>query len=311
MRTMHVIVAVVLLASIDYAYSAQIVIVDPPGAIGADAEDINSAGYILGGFVDGNGFGHAYVRSPAGSYTVIDRFAPFSINGVGQVVGQYGNGGGIRAPDGTITAFFPPNSHGTYPYGINHDGWIAGSYLLHPHKGNTGGFIRAPDGTITEFRTSRSTAVRDINGNGTAVGGDSDGFAFTRDSDGIVTRFQVPGPYPTAGVSINREGFVTGYFNSGNLHGFVRAPDGSFTIFNPKQSVDTIPYSINNKGSVTGLYAGQDNLRHGFVRSRGGRITTFDPPGSTDTEVRRINASGSIVGYFLNGQGAHAFLRIP
>ena len=163
---------------------------DPPGSTETDPQSISN-GAITGSYRDASNVAHGFVR----------------------------------APDGTITAFDPVGSNGTFGTGINKQGAIAGSYQ--DASGASHGFTRTANGTITAF--------------------------------------DPPGSVRTIGNAINNNGAIAGYYlDAGSMfHGFARAPDGTFTAFDPTGSAGTFAWGINNKGAITGLYS--DNVAvHGF-----------------------------------------------
>jgi hypothetical protein len=78
----------------------------------------------------------------------------------------------VRTPRGKITSFdVPGNSHGTFAFGINDQGTVAGTWKDFD-TGDFEGFERAADGTITTFDPSGSieTSVNSIDVKGTIVG---------------------------------------------------------------------------------------------------------------------------------------------
>jgi hypothetical protein len=74
------------------------------------------------------------------------------MNDSGTITGYYIDAnnifhGFVRAADGTITTFDPPNSTVTGPFGINSAGTISGAYQDLNYTEH--GFLRAADGMIT------------------------------------------------------------------------------------------------------------------------------------------------------------------
>jgi len=250
----------------------------------------------------------------------------------------------------TITSFDPPNSTGTFAFGINLNGQIAGTYIdgsvLSPVTAQTG-FIRERDGTFTTFqpevtfgeRTFRlPPRVNDINLEGDVVGTVPDGWtitssSFVRHKDGSVVVFKGPGtvgsaPDPAAilrsplpcdecidgsgAAAINAIGQITGANGGSSYVGYLRQPDGSMTFFSPSTgSLATFPSSINVFGQITGYFKAP-TPDHGFLRQRNGTFISFDPPNSTTTRPRSINLFSQITGYFMDSNNVeHGFLRQP
>src|SRR5439155_27165302 len=126
-----------------------------------------------------------------------------SINKACVIAGSYQDSsndrhGFVRATDGTITTFDPPNSTATYVTGLNDSSEIAGSYS---DRGNTVGFVRKANGKIIKIELKGSNDVG----------------ASAINNDGVVT-----GAYCCV---------------TGSLHGFVRAADGTIKTFTVKGSV--------------------------------------------------------------------------
>jgi|SRR5579863_628486 len=177
----------------------------------------------------------------------------------------------------------PGDFNGTYPSGINVEGFITGSYqgadtVLH-------GFLRSPGGKFTAFE---------------APGADTTAGSYN-------------GTSPT---SINDLGVITGSFHdaTGLAHGFLRFPDGKFTTFDaPGAGANgTFPIGINLEGAVVGYALDSDYLFHAFLRTPDGKIHAFVGPGSCDTgtstgcygnEVTAINFWGISVGNFMDNSG--------
>lgn len=76
----------------------------------------------------------------------------------------------MRAPDGTVTTFDPPDSDGTLAFGINSFGAIAGSYWVGTSFEH--GFVRVPGGAIETFDPQGSvyTIASCINDKGAITG---------------------------------------------------------------------------------------------------------------------------------------------
>jgi len=159
-------------------------IIDPPGASYTSALAINNGGFTVGQFTVGSGTPQGFLLSPDGTFTNITppdlaswRHAALyltAINAIGQITGQYETqtsaSGYLRAADGAVTLFNPPDAHGTLPISINDGGAIAGyfddaNYVSH-------GFVRGADGRIEIFDPPGSlvTTVGGINTSGAVAG---------------------------------------------------------------------------------------------------------------------------------------------
>jgi hypothetical protein len=217
------------------------------------------------------------------------------LNDNGDAVGNYSTRkhhiiGYLRAADGSVTDFRDPKAgkgefEGTFVYGINDAGAIAGQFV---RRRGTGGFIRNTDGTFTNF---------EIAGAGTL------------------------GIYPSA---INQEGWVAGFYFDPNqaLHAFIRDPAGTITTFDVHGAgtgadQGTSTSSIADDGTVAGSYVDSNNVSHGFLRLKNGTIKAFDAPGAgtgsgEGTIAVAINELHVTVGYEIDGSGVfHGFLRTP
>jgi hypothetical protein len=287
---------------------------DAPGAgtgamQGTVAIGINTAGTVIGTYLNSAGVAHGYLRTSGGTFTT------------------------ITAPDaGTAKGF------GTYALGIDTAGDVIGIYV---DSGNSShGFVRTANGVLTEFSgpNTNSVAPRDtlaagINDSGTITGFYTDSenltHGFVRTSAGVFTTLDAPGvctsngcgTYPSA---INASGTVTGTFTAGNgpHEGF--SYNGSFTVFTvPGASSGdgtfdgTVPTCIDTAGDTAGNYLDASGFGHSFVRTATGTITSFDAPGIgtgkgvlLGTVSVGINSAGTIVGGYTDVDGIyHAFVR--
>ena len=103
--------------------------IDVPGATATSASRINARGQIVGGYVDANGNGHAFLLDK-GVFTTIDvpganGTGAFGINNSGAIVGVYLAGGtehGFLLDNGVFTTIDPPGSTLTDAFDINNRG---------------------------------------------------------------------------------------------------------------------------------------------------------------------------------------------
>src|SRR5581483_216344 len=121
----------------------------------------------------------------------------------GSIVGNYSDTnnvshGYLRAPDGSFTKFDFPNSHGTFPVGMNSALAISGYFS--DANGVFHGFQRSASGQFVQF---------DAPDAGKASG------------------------QGTVAENINTAGEVAGYYcdSNGAFHGFLRTPGGQITEF--------------------------------------------------------------------------------
>jgi probable HAF family extracellular repeat protein len=109
--------------------------IDVPDSAITNANGINAAGDIVGGFRDTSGELHGFLFS-GGSFTSIDvpgspQTGALGINDRDQLVGHFVTGvvtHGFLYAGGTFITIDPPDSIQTHAYGINNSGEIAGSF---------------------------------------------------------------------------------------------------------------------------------------------------------------------------------------
>jgi uncharacterized membrane protein len=256
---------------------------DPAGSVYTHIGAISDNGTITGEFRDAGHVYHGFVRTQDGAISVFDLSGQIdsssAINSKDTVTGNFAADGAFhgftRTSSGRTRTFDPPDSTGTYPYGINTKGAVTGIFFLGsvtPHA-----FLRSQKGDFTAFDASGSV-------------------------------------HGTYALSINAKGEIAGYFYDTDFvdHAFVRSADGLITNFDvPGSAEGTSAYSINAKGTIVGAYGANSN--HGFTRSRVGAIKRFDVPGIPhDTYPGEINLGGAVVGHYTDNHGVeHGFLRSP
>ena len=112
-------------------------IVAMPASIFSQAQGLNDAGTIVGGYYDAASVLHGYVRAPNGVYTTIDvpgadATIPSGINDAGWIVGEYDSGGVAHAyvsdALGAITTIDVPGATFSTGTGIDSQGDIVGQY---------------------------------------------------------------------------------------------------------------------------------------------------------------------------------------
>jgi uncharacterized membrane protein len=284
----------------------KIITFDAPGAgtgagQGSQAPGISPTGAITGYYVDASGVYHGFVR----------------------------------APDGSITSFDPPNSAGTEAWSINAMGAITGYYIDSSDVFH--GFLRSHNGKFTTFDAPgadltpgnyNGTFATNINLAGVIAGYYIDSsnviHGFLRSHDGKFTTFDAPGAgtgayqgtYPFWASCLNPAGAITGqYVDASDMgHGFVRAPDGTITQFDGP-GVGTFGTSINPAGEIAGAYQDAAYAYHSFVRAPDGKFTFFDVPGAGTGKGQGaisegINAAGVVAANYVDANGvSHGFVR--
>jgi hypothetical protein len=232
---------------------------DPPSD--AIARAISDKGVVAGDFAGDDSLEHGFLRKARGRITMFD------------------------IPGAGIT-----QSDGTYVYGINADGYVAG-YVLNDN--NAHGYLRAPNGGSTPI---------DVPGAGS--GSRQGTMIFCINVDNTV-----------GGTVID---------TSEVLHAFLRTADGTIVIFDGKNastspSEGTFVMGLNAKGIAVGTYLDRKNIFHGFERSKTGHIAKIDGPGAGTTNnffpgtfSTGINQRGVIVGYTQDNAGVyHGYIRTP
>ncbi len=286
-----------------------------PGSGSAAAEgtivcDINSAGTVVGEYIDSTPSVHAFMRTKSGVETVITppnsvEAEATGINTAGVITGVTADSSGVgqgfvRAADGTFTTFSAPGAgntkgQGTVPRAINASGAVVGYYkdsLNIPH-----GFVRTAAGKLTQFTPA---------GAGNNAG---EGTFFT-------TLFFSNGPI------INKAGTVVGYYidKSKVYHGFMRTAKGAITDINAPdagtgKSQGTIAYGINTAGTIVGSYRDLNDAWHGFTLATDGTFTVINAGlGTTSlngTLAFGINDSGVVTGSYgeTDINAAEGFVR--
>jgi len=249
---------------------------DPPGSILATGRDINSAGEIVGRYLDADNNTHGYLRSRDGVFTSIDLPGANLTNATG-INSRHEIVGAVRFPgepsttrhgyllttDGFATFDFPDATN-TDPQGINARGDIVGTYTI---AGVTHGFLlRGDQFTSIDFPGASQTSLHKINSRGQVLGG-----------------------YVSA---------------DGHGHIFVLS-EGEFRTIDLPDGLAVLPDGgINSRGDIVGTYCdtepclGGGRNNHGFLLSRRGDFTSIDVPGACQTQAEAINSRGDIAGSY-------------
>ena len=293
-------------------------------AYGLQAVAINSAGDLVGTYVDANFVDRSFLYSN-GVYTSIDDpSAPLptsptqslngtvatSINDSGQIAGYYygGDGGvhGFIATDPetgyTYVTIDDPNAVNTFVTSIDTAGDVAGYYQA------TAG------GSYAAFLYDNSTSTfTDLTGPSGGFGIDSGPVGGTGDAGGPILlndNGQVAGTYIGAsGDGVGAYGFV--YSNASASYAVISDPNAIIA-----DGFGTVIEGVNDSGAVVGYYRSDiDGVDHGFVATPdidGGYnyIDLNDPTANGGvTYGLAISDTGEVVGYYLDNNGdQHPFL---
>jgi hypothetical protein len=268
---------------------AELTTYDAPDATGTSGAGINDAGSVAGEYGGADGHTHAFLRAGDGSFTLINvdgnPTSAFWLNGKGEVIGDYLEGGIVsaylRKPNGRILKIEIPDSQHADGLDINDKGVATGDYA--DSNGLWHGFIRARDGSLTIFDEPDA-----------GVGPDLGTFAGATDIHGDTI-----GPYVD---------------ENGILHGYIRHVNGAFDPLDVAGALDTIPFNENAKGWVVGLYDHADEVTHGFIRKPDGKIIAVDAPDAgtgpgQGTVVQTINKHGVATGNYIDANNvSHGFV---
>jgi uncharacterized membrane protein len=290
---------------------------------------IENDGRAVGGYVDGRGRLHGFLRT-AESFTQIDvpgAAATFAarMNARGQIVGGYSEQRLIPALElthgflfesGRFTRIDVPGAVRTQVFGINNTGQTTGEYV--DANGKTHGFL-LDDGNFTTIDVPGSTATfaYDIDDSGQVLGFSYDGAAFhgfLRDAQGAFTAIDMPGAEErgTLSLGFNNRGQIVGIglvLDGGQLTArpFVLENGNFITIEVPEAKLSTVVFDVSDEGQFAGVY---DLAGHGYLRDRRGNFTVIDPPEGSINERLGINNRGQIVGRYIDFDGkARGFLK--
>ena len=225
-----------LLITAPAAYSATFRTFDFPGSTQTQANGINNAGDIVGGYIDSAHVAHGFLLS-RGRFTTID------------------------FPGATLT-----DAHGITP-----SGQIVGTYIDAADKGH--GFLLVPrhihdhrfPGLPLHVHSGHRRWRR--NRRGVRAGQRS-----TRDHsrlspvERVFTTIDVPGAVATECDEINGAGQIVGNYSDAGFvgHGFLLS-GGVFTTIDPPGSVETLVLGINAGGDIVGAYRDSAGVEHAFL----------------------------------------------
>jgi len=204
-----------------------------PGAIGNEATGINTAGEIVGIYVDAASVTHGFLKS-GGTFTTLGltggTIEPFDINDSGKIVGVFLDAAnvphGFSSPDGhTFTTFDVPGAKSTIAAGVNTAGTVTGVW----------------------------TDTANVN----------HGYLY---SGGSFSSFDFPAATNTTAIGINDTNEVAGfYIDAANvIHGFVYS-SGAFNTVDVAGAIETQLTRIKNGGKITGIYTDSTHETHGLT----------------------------------------------
>ena len=209
--------------------------------------------------------------------------------------------------DNRFTQIDYPGASGTWAWGINSRGDIAG-YYTGPDNANHGFLLNGGHYTPIDYPGAAVTLIHGINPRGDVVGefgatATSPHRGFVLGADGVYTAFDFPGAPTTVLIGINVRSEIAGQYTlaDGTRHTFLSS-GGRLTKIDYPGATNTGTFGVTPEGEVYGVYV-LSGVGHGYVYSTGGGFTTIDYPGATFTYVTGRNASGDIAGHWIDPAG--------
>jgi hypothetical protein len=294
--------AAVPVAAASYAFTT----IDFPGAAKTSVWGINTAGDIVGNYVDTNAQTHGFLLS-RGTFTTLDYPSSdviatqgIAINAAGDIAGVYS----LKSPAPATNA---------HAYLRTKDGkWSTVDYADATHIMQGGVYGLLADGTMVGcfHEGNPATAMH-----GYALGPKG------------ATRFDYPANAPFAmhyGASPDGSSIVGAYLlgtnTPDNWHGYL-LNGGKVTSVDVPGKLGTQAFGMGPAGEIVGAYKvlgadGKTWLGRGFLADTRGSLdpaqwafTMVDVPAASQTFVRGINDSGNLVGYYFDASGvAHGFV---
>jgi probable HAF family extracellular repeat protein len=250
--------------------------IDVSGGFDTSCNGINTAGEVVGGYIDAGGASHGFLLSGV-VFTTIDRpgatsTAAFGLNDVGQIVGSNSPGEGAFLYDVAtqkFTEIMYPGAKVTFPIAINNAGTIVGTEDA--TNGIENGFeligstytkLQPPN--VFQSTLAGITDSGEVLGAAYGVDGPETNFLFDRGKYKRLTLASVPSAV-LYGVNPSGTEFV-GFFElqSGAQEGFLYQ-GGNFQKLRFPGSSHTYPSGINSAGIVVGTFTDSDGNLHGFL----------------------------------------------
>ncbi len=284
-----------------------------------DAEGINAAGDIVGGYVDAEGNQHGYVPSRGrfikfdvpGKLANADGFLPTFVRGInsaGDLVGNYWAPVRPEAPEDS-PLYCPSEgspacfkafvySHGKFSMVVfpGHPGAVA--QRITPN-GNIYGCLHDFDTQASMFGAAwKKDGATSLEANGGELIDPSQSVPFSM-NDGAT-----PDGHTVVGYWVD--------VNAGLEHGYV-VHNGVFQSYDVPNTVATDIWDINAGGTFVGVYLSADGGIHSYVQLPGGSYPiTADPPDAVLAVGNGINSGGAIVGQYLDSNyNVRGFLAAP
>src|SRR5262249_47991333 len=215
--------------------NGKITVFDAPGAVLTVSSSINQRGDVTGYFQDAIGTNRGFVRDANGNFAVFE--APkavltvsSSINARADVTGYFNDvvflreRGFVRDANGNYTVFDAPSATRTESTDINARGDVTGTFF----EGSRGHGLcgkqmeispfSIPPNSIAIFNSSSIHDGGEVTGSFVPMSNPFRASGFVRDAAGNFSRFDAPNAAEpiqlgTNSLSINAQGYVTGYFN--------------------------------------------------------------------------------------------------
>jgi hypothetical protein len=237
-------------------------------------QKINSAGDLVGFFVDAGGISHGFTRLANGTFSAPindpNSPTPFTegrgINNSRLVCGDYTDSAGAFEGfflSGSTFTNYDPEPTFTIVLGVNNAGDFSGS-VIPSSTGIQSAFV--------------------------SIGG-------------VMTDFVIPRATATLAYQINTANTSCGYYidTAGLTHGFYRDSDGTLHAgIDPAGSTGTIVFGNNDGNFIVGRYSDAGGVTHGFLFIPPRRFVVYDFPGATFTSLNGINKSNEIVGRYTD-----------
>jgi uncharacterized membrane protein len=251
--------------------------VDYPGAVQTYVYGIDTAGDVVGAYVDTNNNVHGFLLS-SGIFTVLDvpgatGTAATGINDMGQIVGSTNTDSFLYdVATQTFTQFSSSFANSTTTaYAINNAGTIVGVIAVNHTNGPIYGFeLKGTKYAQVAFpkRQVTATYLFSINNLGEAIGqavaGPSRRFLYAKHK---FTTLVVPGISNANILGLNDQGAMVGFYVNASLStlGFVYQNGSVQDELEFPGSNTTYAYSINNSGELAGFFYDSNNVIHGYT----------------------------------------------
>ena len=215
---------------------------------------------------------------------------------------------------GVYRTLIVPGAASARAFSVNSVGQIVGDYIdtagvRHGFVDTAGTF------TTIDFPGSVDTTVTDINANGDMVGrwqdetigsgggageGRQHGFLL---QGGVFTSLDYPKADLTMAFGINQSGEVVGVFqtNIGGNNGFTYQ-GGVFTPLNAPLATATTLFGVNDSGEISGSYRDADDTDHGLL-FQNGIFSTVTVTGAAGTTLTHIPNKGSFGANYTDQSG--------